>query len=454
MTARRPPRETLRRPDIVNVHLRRFTSRGKPAAIAAALVAVAACVVAGCAAGDQASTELVAKVELPSRKQVEVRVIVRPEHARQAARYLDAARATLKAYATRFGALPFTRLSVVDPGWLTSPPAAGSDPAVVFATTRWLAPGNTMEPELAVTRAIGERFWQRALSCGESSWFVDGLNRYTSTPVVASQFAFQQTPPAFAYAEGRYFGGFIPRVVRVPLRTATAGNGLDDYRRNPAVDLRAPLTEPRDRRSAVAKTALAMGTLERWVGAPTWDAVLQEFASRRWPHCPSAVDLQGVAEGVTGLDLSWFFTPVFNSAAVFDYGVDDLTITRGSGAGAPWRTAVTVRRLGNAEFTGSSLPRDGSFESGRGMQLRVVFDDGSERVDYWDGRDRSRVFVYESAVPTRSATIDPGEVLLLDTNRTNNSRMATPQASRAATKWAARWAIWLEDLLLTYASLS
>jgi hypothetical protein len=197
-----------------------------------------------------------------------------------------------------------------------------------------------------------------------------------------------------------------------------------------------------------------MGTLERWVGAPTWDAVLQEFASRRWPHCPSPSDLATVAQEVTGLDLAWFFEPVFETAAVFDYGVADLTSAPAAAGGAAWKTAVTVRRYGDGEFTGSSLPREGAFESGRGMQIRVMFEDGSERVDYWDGRDGSRTFMYESAGPARSAVVDPGEVLLLDTNRTNNSRMRTPAGPRAATKWAARWAIWLQDLLLTYASLT
>jgi hypothetical protein len=310
-----------------------------------------------------------------------------------------------------------------------------------------------MEPEIAVTRAVGAQFWRKALSCeADGGWFIDGLNQYTATPVIASQFAVQQTPPAFSYAEGRYFGGFVPFVVRVPLLNATAGNGLADYRLNPRVDGRRPLSDARDRRSAAAKTALALATLERWVGAPTWDAVLEEFASRHWTRCPSPADLEQVARDVTGLDLSWFFSPVFRSIDLFDYGIETLTSDWDS-AGATYRTTVTVRRYGDAEFTGTSTPRAGAFESGRGMRILVAFDDGSERLDFWDGRDRTKQFVYESTSPAESASIDPGEVLLLDTNRTNNSRLRTPENRRASTKWAARWAIWVQDLLLTWASL-
>ena len=114
---------------------------------------------------------------------------------------------------------------------------------------------------------------------------------------------------------------------------------------------------------------------------------------------------------------------------------------------------MVVRRLGEAEFTGTSAPPIAPFESGRGVELLVRFDDGSERVDRWDGRNRWKTFVYESAVRARSAEVDPRRVLLLDVNRTNDSVTLAPSASRAATRWAARWSLWLQDLLLTSASL-
>ena len=49
--------------------------------------------------------------------------------------------------------------------------------------------------------------------------------------------------------------------------------------------------------------------------------------------------------------------------------------------------------------------------------------------------------------------IDPDGVLLLDVNRTNNSRTLAPKSDRAATKWSAKWMIWLQDRLLSWAFL-
>jgi hypothetical protein len=42
-------------------------------------------------------------------------------------------------------------------------------------------------------------------------------------------------------------------------------------------------------------------------------------------------------------------------------------------------------------------------------------------------------------------------VLLLDIDRTNNSRTLTPQTNTAARQWTARWFLWLQDLVQTYA---
>jgi hypothetical protein len=74
-------------------------------------------------------------------------------------------------------------------------------------------------------------------------------------------------------------------------------------------------------------------------------------------------------------------------------------------------------------------------------------------TDHWDGRDRETVFSYRSPAAAISAEIDPDRVILLDVNRTNNSRTLTPHGAAVATRWAGRWMIWMQSLMLTYASL-
>jgi hypothetical protein len=52
-----------------------------------------------------------------------------------------------------------------------------------------------------------------------------------------------------------------------------------------------------------------------------------------------------------------------------------------------------------------------------------------------------------------TAQVDPDRVLLLDVNFTNNSWTLRPEATQAARKWTSAWFVWLQDALLTWASL-
>jgi hypothetical protein len=92
-----------------------------------------------------------------------------------------------------------------------------------------------------------------------------------------------------------------------------------------------------------------------------------------------------------------------------------------------------VRRLGEAR-----LP----------VELRVDFADGRSVVETWDGKDRWKRFSYTDASKVVRAVVDPGNKIALDVDRGNNVWIAdTGPAERAATKWAARWMFWLQNLL-------
>jgi len=84
------------------------------------------------------------------------------------------------------------------------------------------------------------------------------------------------------------------------------------------------------------------------------------------------------------------------------------------------------------------------------IDVLVTFEDGRRVGERWDGRDRWRAYRYFTPTRAVSAIVDPGEVLRLDINRTNNSRTLQPAGPRAATKWTLPWLVWLQDRLLTF----
>ena len=310
-----------------------------------------------------------------------------------------------------------------------------------------------MAPELAVARGVSRRCWAVAIDArDQATWFVDGLAEFTARRAVVPIFERGSNPPGFAILEQRYFGGFVPRFTASACCQKPTASRRPRSARIAGVDVQERTISALDERALAGKTVLGLGTLERWVGRPVFDAILLQFVRDFKGKAPRLADFERVATEVSGQRLSWFFDEVFRSSGVFDYGVEAFTSETAADGGII--TTVTARRYGDAHFTGASGNRVGGFENGRGVTLRVVFADGQQRTDWWDGRDERRTFRYHSQTRAVSAAVDPGRVLLLDLDRTNNSRTFAPRRAAAATRWGSIYLLWLEHLLLSYASLA
>jgi len=327
------------------------------------------------------------------------------------------------------------------------------DSGTSFDRVPWWTIVASMAPELAVARAVSRRCWNAAIDArDQAAWFVDGLVEFTARRAVVPIFERGSNPPGFAILEQRYFGGFVPRFTWIRLLAETDGEPASAFRAHRGVDVRERSLSRLDERALAGKTAVALGTLERWVARPVFDGIVLQFVRDFKGKAPRLADFERVATDVSGQRLSWFFDEAFRSAGVFDYGVEDLASETAPDGGII--TTVTARRYGDARFTGTSENRIGGFENGRGIVLRVVFADGQQRTDWWDGRDERRTFRYRSQSRAVSAVVDPERVLLLDLNQTNNSRTLAPRRAAAATRWGSTYLLWLEQLLLSYASLA
>jgi hypothetical protein len=247
-----------------------------------------------------------------------------------------------------------------------------------------------------------------------------------------------------AYADGRqvlrFFGGFIPWVLKdVPWERLLSGDLLLSYRANPTIDIQATesfrywpaATSP----ISYAKPALWLHTLERALGWPTMQRTLATFFDRwRFKH-PKPDDFFEIANEVSGRDLTPFFDQVYRGSAVFDYGVENVTSTESDD---DFLNEIVVRRYGDGIFP---------------VTILVTLENGEQHRFAWDGGGRWHRVTLKHATRALSAQVDPDQVLLLDTNLTNNSYTTEPQGAKAATRWAATWMVWLQDQLLTWAFL-
>jgi hypothetical protein len=409
---------------------------------AAAIALAAAC------ASPSVHVETRTQLEAAPLPPIDVRLLLQPEHERDAERYLRAAGAMLRTSAEWLGGPTGNSMTLIDTGWRDRG-AVPRDAIQIDRTCWWTAP-TSMAPELATARAISRRLWTDRLDTTQlPTGFVEGIAEYVARRAIVPLFESENQPPGYAFLERRYFGGFVPMFIRVRLLPETDGDPVDAYRAARGMNGATPQD---DIRRLAGKTVVALATLERWLGRPILDQVLAEFIRTPRRAAPTIADFENLASAVSGQNLSWFFDEVFRSSRRFDYGVKSVTSTPQPDGG--FTTQVVVQRVGDAQFTASSSPAIGSFESGRGLEVRTTFEDGLRRSDYWDGRAPEKTFTYRSPARAATAAVDPDRGLLMDFTQTNNSWTSKPQAAAASTRWAAHWLFWLQNALLTYAWLA
>ena len=379
-----------------------------------------------------------ARFEHATLPPVEMRLLLQPEHEQQAERHFDATRTTLKYYGEWFGPYPYGHITIVDPAFQSG--AGGMEyPTLFTAGTRWLAPRRVTTPEAVTVHEAGHQFWYGIVGTNEfeDAWMDEGFNTFSTARATA-----QVYDPNFLAL--RYFGGFVPWVVRdVVLSRETEGNRLAGYRRDAKSD--TPSTPSYRYFPATGgsitynKTALWLNTLERWLGWPVLQRVLSTYFARWQFKHPKPDDFFAIANEVAGRDLTPFFDEVYRSSNVFDYSLDDLKSVRD---GDRYHTTVVVRRRGEALWP-DLIP------------VVVKFRNGEEiiEVERWTDDERWKAHTYDRPAQAASAEVDPRRVVLLDVNYTNNSRTLAPQGSAAATKWSLKWMVWLQDCLLSWAAL-
>lgn len=389
---------------------------------------------------------------LTSGARCELRLWLQPDHVQHAERIADAASEALDQYGAWFSPYPYDRLTIVDVPW-RSPDEDRRIPGVVTIRARWLQPERSLTIEAQVAGGIARQWWGTLVAMPDQ-YLADGLAEYAQSRTLERIFDRRHQRINYSLLETRWFGGLVPWAIRAArLDRQTSGLNRAAFRRHPGIDLRDPSAAARP--AQAAKSATAITTLERYLGWPALQRALSAAARRYTGQTMTAAMFFETLSDAADRDLSWFADQAFAPASTYDYAVADLTSvadeTGACGRGPCYRTTVVLRRLGEAVFSGTSLPPVGPYESGRALEVEVRFADGQRSDDHWDGRAAEKTLVYHGPAPATWARIDPSRTLLLDINRLNNARTLTPPSAAATLPWSVRWTTWLQDLLLSSA---
>ncbi len=356
---------------------------------------------------------------------VDIVLTLQPEHASQRERLMGAAGRALRDYADWFGAYPLDRLAIVDRPW-RSPRAGRVEPGVAAFETRWIVSTASVEPEADIARGISRQWWGALVAIDDAA-LVEDLVEFSQGKTVEQLFADRNRRPGYSLLEGRYFGDFVPWTNRrVALDRASVARGRPGSR---------------------------LITLERYLGWPALQRGLAAVMTHGGGRTLSRDEFFRIVGDAVGQDLQWFSDAAFQDDRIVDYAVGGMTSVPADCHGQPcFRTTVVGVRNG-AAFTGSRHDPVGPYESGRAINLLVAFENGATARETWDGRSASKPFVFESRARAASALIDPDHVLVLEKRITNNGERLDGRPAAAAVRWSARWVVWLQDALLSYASL-
>lgn len=401
------------------------------------------------------------RFESPGLPEVGMRLLLQGEHREQAERLFAATRATLERYGRWYGPYGYDHLTIVDPVFESG--TGGMEyPTLFTAGTRIFNPLGGGSPEGVTIHEAGHQFWYGLVANNEfeHAWLDEGLNTFSTARVYDEVFGERSWVLRFLDPPKTDYGGFLAyRLDEVKKSRAVYGNRAERFLRAGA-ESAGPMTVPTFRyqpdlaaRLSYDKTSLWLATLENHLGWETLREILSTFFQRyRFRH-PGPEDFFATANEVAGQDLTWFFDQVYERSVDFDYAVDSVAsfpptagwverggeavyVAPGEVAEPPiYRTEVVVRRLGVGVFP---------------VDVLLVFEDGTEVRHRWDGRERWRLFVEERPAKLVYAAVDPERVLLLDLRHRNNTRLRQPENDLAATKWASRWLVWLQDLLHTF----
>ena len=387
---------------------------------------------------------------------VDITVLLQPGHRSQAQRHVDAAKAGLKWYGLWYGRYPYKTLTVVDP----APGAGGAGgmeyPTFITAGSAWLFnfwPFDRIRLVEEVTvHEFGHQFWYGMVASNEfeEAWLDEGFNTWSTSKAMVAAYGSDATIMEFL--------GF-----RMGDRDMKRASNDRTERYNRILATSWDYTPPRSYGFySYYKPALALETLEGYLGEQTMARVMRTYHERwRFKH-PRSEDFFALVNEVTGQDWSWYFDQVIRGTDVVDYDIGSavtgpVRTPRGVFDAEAGRRTVSSRDAGEKDLENERAKKQ-LFESvvvvrrsgGVKLPVDVAFKFEGKPVERqaWDGRDTTRSFRFERPEKLEWVDVDPDRKIALDVNWVNNGRRITPD-SRPAASWTARWLFMLQNIITT-----
>ncbi|MDZ7399272.1 MAG: M1 family metallopeptidase [candidate division KSB1 bacterium] len=392
---------------------------------------------------------------------VDVRVLLQPDHHTQVQRHLDAAKVAIEYFQNWYGDYPYPNLTIVDPRRKAMTSGGMEYPTLITAGTFYGLPKGLRMLEMVIIHEFGHNFWYHLVANNEfeEPWLDEGINSYSESQILADHYG--------------PIGDMIDFL----------GIKINDLQLQRAQYINSPDLDPIVKKSwefyssgsygvnSYQKPALMLTTLQNYLGKETLQKIMRTYFERwKFKH-PRTEDFIHVANEISGQDLSWFFDQALFSTAELDYSVDrvftrpikkhegyDFTLKiPDQDSTNELHQSFQIRKdslstevdsvdtsIVKFYYSGVDVRRLGDFQFP--VEIEIVFENGEKIREHWDGKDLWKKFRYTKPRKLVSATVDPDRKIPIDLNFTNNSRSVESHA-KGVNKLAIRFLFWMQLLL-------
>jgi hypothetical protein len=360
---------------------------------------------------------------------VDIRFMYPPGRDDQIERQIGAVKNALEYFTNHIGPYPWPHLTLVDP------PAKGGGAGGMEYTTIFTSGSTTgipefmLLPEMVTVHEFGHSYFMGILATNEfeEPWMDEGMNSYWETRVMDHYWG-----PDKGVVNHKRFWLSDKTMQRIPYVKSSDNMVIDN----------TPFSWSYPHGTygmmSYSKVATWLNTMEGLLGTDTMDEIFREFY-REWgfKH-PVTQDFIDVANRVVkdregdrfGEGMDWFFEQTLFGSGICDYKLDGISNSKirsfkgvvKSDSGnvllqnktlndSIYISIVRVQRLGEV-----MLP----------VEILVHFDNGTELLEFWDGKARYFDLEYEGTSRIEWAKIDPEVKLSMDINLVNNSYAVDP----------------------------
>lgn len=358
---------------------------------------------------------------------VTINLLLLPEHLDQAGRFFNMVVESLDFYKNFLKPYPYPVITIADQPLL----AGGGMEYPMFFTVTTLAhlPNNIRWPELMTVHELTHQFFMGMVATNEfeEAWLDEGITSYYEYRLMEHIYGEEKAyfDLGSLYSDGTDYH----RSKYLSMKNLAASGSV-----LPTWELPAGATTA----LIYNKPATMLITLERLVGRAVMDTIMQTYVERWQFKHPKTADFVAVANEVVQREgvyenMDWFFEQALFGSAICDYAITSVQYHKNESTGN-YESVIKARRLKDMKIP---------------IEVRMEFNDGTYKIEHWDGASAEKMWRYEQHSRIVSAYIDPERKILLDKNLNNNGMLAEDDHS-IAWKYALKALFWLQNTFFSF----